>query len=236
MIRFAVIIPTYREKENLTRLLPLLMTSYASVPIAIVDDNSSDGTAKYVTNMGKNFKNIHLIVRKKKSGRGSAVTEGFRYALKHHQVDYFLEMDADFSHDPREIKNLLLKANSHTVVIGSRYVAGAHIENWPLVRKILSVPANIYTRLILGIPIHDYTNGFRLYPRSAVKEILKHPLKQKGYASLSESAYLLYKKGFTFIEVPIKFMDRKIGHSNTTLSEYFTSLIAIIKIRFSHTF
>lgn len=231
MKKFAIIIPTYMEKENLTHLLPLLVKLYPSAFIIVVDDASNDTTFSFVQQFSAKHPQLFLLSRKKKLGRGSAVLAGFQKAQKIGKIDYFLEMDADFSHDPQEISSLLAKANPRTVIIGSRYLPGSRIINWPKTRKVLSLLANLYTRLILQIPINDYTNGFRLYPKEAIKVILESLIREKGYAALSEIAFLLYKRGFSFVEVPTTFVNRQRGKSNTNLGEYLQSLTAIIKIR-----
>lgn len=172
-------------------------------------------------------------MRKGKLGRGSAVLEGFKHAQKIPGIEYILEMDADFSHDPAEIVRLTEKAAPDRVIIGSRYVPGSRIINWPMKRKILSTLSNIYERVVLGIPINDYTNGFRYYPVTAVRQLISSKLHESGYAQLSESAYTLYKRGYSFIEVPTTFVNRKRGKSNTNWREYFRTLTAIFRIRFS---
>lgn len=230
---FCVIIPTYREKENLIRLLPVLRKYYPNASVYIVDDNSPDGTTQWLTSVRQEYQQVRPLVRKNQRGRGSAVYEGLRRALKQSKTPYFVEMDADFSHDPKDIAHLLKHAGPKTVVIGSRYCKGSRIINWPWWRKILSYPANWYARFFLGIPIYDYTNGFRLYPKAAVKLLSAQPLREQGYAALSESAYYFYKKGFAFVEVPIVFVNRRRGESNTRFSEYLKTLIAVVRIRFS---
>ena len=229
----SIVIPAYNEKENLVKLLPILIKKYPSSSIIIVDDASPDQTASFIRTYARKNPRVTLIERSGKLGRGSAVLAGFKKALNLDRSNYILEMDADFSHDSQDLQRLINHASSKTVVIGSRYIKGSRIVNWPMLRKVLSRLANLYTRIILGIPIHDYTNGLRLYPKAAVEEILSHPMKESGYAALSESAYLLFRKGYVFKEVPTTFVARKIGKSKTDLPEYFRSLLAILKIRFS---
>lgn len=227
----SIIIPTYNEKENLKILLPKLLDLYPSFHIFVIDDHSSDHTSEYLNNLQKSYPHIHWIERRKKMGRGSAVLEGLEKASKDTQSLYFLEMDADISHNPDDIKNILTYADDRSIVIGSRYTESSRIINWPLHRSILSIFANWYIGLFLGIPIHDYTNGFRLYPKVAVELLLKQTPQEQGYAVLSETAYFLYKNGFSFIEVPTTFVNRKIGSTKTDGKEFVKSLIAIPLIR-----
>ena len=233
---FSIIIPTRNERNNLKNLLPVLVKLYSESPIWIVDDDSTDQTAEFVKSFSQKYPKVHLISRKNKLGRGSALLDGLKEAYKDNKISYFLEMDADFSHNPQEIKKLLPQVRSNTIVIGSRHVQSSKFINCSPIRVILSHLANWYARLILGIPIRDYTNGFRLYPRNAV-EILSHSIiHEKGYVVLSETAFLLHKRGFNFKEVPTVFVNRVIGHSNATIFEFLRSLPAILKIRFFYTF
>lgn len=227
----SIIIPTLNEKRNLQLLLPKLLTLYPHADIFIVDDHSCDGTSEYINNLQKIYSHIHWIERRKKMGRGSAVLEGLKKASSDTQFHYFLEMDADSSHNVDDIEKMILHANKTSVIIGSRYVQQSRIINWPLTRRILSRLANWYIGLFLGIPIHDYTNGFRLYPKVAVELLLKQTPQEQGYAVLSETAYFLYKNGFSFIEVPTTFVNRKIGSTKTDGKEFVKSLIAIPLIR-----
>ena len=229
--RFSIIIPTYNEKENLTILIPRLKNLYPQAFIFIVDDNSQADTSGLINNLSKKFTNIILISRQGKLGRGSAVIDGLKKALKEARCDYYLEMDADFSHDPDEIGRLLQKKDLGTLVIGSRYIKGSKIINWPIYRKFLSKLANIYIRTILKIPLHDFTNGLRLYPKKAAETIVKANPQDIGYTTLSETAYILYLHHFKFIEVPTTFLNRRRGKSKISLKEYLQSLVSIIKIK-----
>lgn len=227
----SIIIPTYNERENLQSLLPVLFTRYPDMNIFVVDDNSFDGTQKIVSDFSFTHPQLHLIEREKKLGRGSAVLAGMEEALKKTNCNYYIEMDADFSHDPSEVKSLIEAAAQKRIIIGSRYVENAKIVNWPRTRFILSRLANWYIKILLGLPIEDSTNGFRLYPKEAVNILLKNVLYENGYANLSEIAFILYKKGFEFKEIPITFVNRKKGVTKTNWKEYIKSLFAIPRIR-----
>lgn len=227
----AIIIPTFNEKSNIVTTISSIKYNLPDALIYVIDDNSPDGTQKVVKNIIERDKNVFLFIRKEKSGRGGAVLEGFKQALKNKRTRYFMEMDADLSHSPDEIARILEKKDQKVVVIGSRYVSGRRIINWPKRRIILSFLANNYIRGVLRVPIRDFTNGFRCYPRSAVEFLLKHQIKHKGFITLSETAYLIYKKGYILKEVPITFRDRTKGKSNATFAEVIRSLYAVIQIR-----
>ena len=229
----AVIIPTFNEAENITKLIRQIRSYIGpNDKIIIVDDNSPDGTGKIVEKYAKNGKNIYVIHRKGKEGRGSAVIAGFKLAQKFNP-DYYLEMDADFSHKPEDIVRLLSKIKEgRDVVIGSRYLSKSQILNWPLQRKVFSKFANFYARAALGVPISDYTNGFRIYSKKAAEFLLSQNLVSKGYIVLSETAYKLNRENFKFSEIAITFVNRKRGQSNTTFSEIKNAFLGILRIRF----
>lgn len=228
----AIIVPAYNEKANIAVLIKAIHTYVKNANIYIVDDNSPDGTQYVVKKLAAKNSRIHLVVRKIKSGRGGAVLEGFKHALKNKSINYMVEMDADLSHAPNEIERILSKRNKKTLVIGSRYIKGSKIIDWPKKRIFFSHLANLYIRAILGVSIHDFTNGFRCYTREAAQILLKKNIEHKGFITLSETAYLLSKNGFSFIEVPITFRDRERGQSNATLFEVVSSFFAVLKIKF----
>ncbi len=227
-----VIIPTYNEKENILDLIEQIRSNVEGAYIYVVDDNSPDGTAeivrKYISNKDGR---VSLIVRRSKSGRGGAVLSGFEEALKNPKIEYFIEMDADFSHKPTDMPRILDKREPNTVVVASRYTRGGKIMNWSIRRKVMSRFANTYIRTILHVPVSDCTNGYRCYPREAVKLIVHSRIQQKGFIALSETLYLLYRHGFRFVEVPFKFVDREKGKSNANLMELLRSFSAIFAIK-----
>ncbi|MEK9147094.1 MAG: polyprenol monophosphomannose synthase [Patescibacteria group bacterium] len=235
--KIVIIIPTYNEAQNLQRLTHEIKKNISRHDeILIVDDNSPDGTGKIADKIARIDKNIHVIHRKGKSGRGSAVFDGFRLAKKF-SPDFYIEMDADFSHKPEDIPRLLKKVNDgYDVVIGSRYLPKSKIENWPLTRKIFSRAANLFAKTVLDVPISDYTNGYRIYSKKSTDFLLSQRLITSGYILLSETAYKLKNKGFTFGEIPIVFVNRKRGQSNTNLKEITDALLGILKIRFPEIF
>lgn len=210
-----VIIPTYNESKNISKLLDKLMSVEPRVDILIIDDNSPDGTAEYVrTSMAAHLERIHLIEREGKLGLGSAYVRGFRYALEHN-YQYICEMDADFSHNPDDVPRLVEKVmkGEADVAIGSRYSKGISIVNWPLGRLILSYCANLYARFITGIPIKDTTAGFKCIRRNVLEGINLDKIKSNGYAFQIELHFRAWKAGFKLAEVSIIFREREEGVS-----------------------
>ncbi|OGS17878.1 MAG: hypothetical protein A2219_01720 [Elusimicrobia bacterium RIFOXYA2_FULL_50_26] len=221
-----VIIPTYNEAENIGRVIPAMRLATPQATILVVDDNSPDGTARIVEKLSAADHLVKLVAREKKKGRGSAVLEGIAFGINN-GFDLIAEMDADLSHDPADFPKLIEKTKEADVVIGSRYIAGSSIINWPAGRKILSACANRYIRMNLGLPINDCTNGYRVYSRAAAETIIKTGLRTSGHIALSEIAYILFMAGFTFGEIPVTFVNRKYGRSTTNFHEIAASLAAI---------
>ena len=207
-----VIIPTYNELENIQKLIPDVLGRYEKADILVVDDNSPDGTGDYVEELSKTSERVKLIRRAKKLGLGTAYVEGFKFALKNDYL-FILEMDADYSHDPREIKNFLKAAREYDLVIGSRYTMGVNVVHWPMRRLMLSYFANFYTRVITGLPVHDATGGFKCFKRNVLEAFNFDNVKSNGYAFQIEMTFKAWKKGFTIGEIPIIFIDRSMGSS-----------------------
>lgn len=230
----AIVIPTYNERENIQYLVKKIVRYYPTAHIVVIDDNSPDGTAKYVKDLQRKYRRLHIIIRTQNKGRGASVIAGFSYCLQNFpKLSYVIEMDSDLSHNPLDIKKLLEKKRKKTIVIGSRYVPNSKIVDWPKWRLFLSKASNWYIRLLLGIPINDYTMGFRCYSKEAIQVLLKSSIKYAGFITLSETAYILHRRGFQFIEVPILLKDRTRGQSNASFSEVLYSFIAILQIRFN---
>lgn len=230
--RALIIIPTFNERENIASLVERILALYSDVEVLVVDDRSPDGTADAVRAIQQKYDpRLHLIVREGKGGRGSAVLAGFAFALAR---DYplVMEMDADFSHNPEEIATML-KASEHAdVVVASRYLPQSKIYGWGGKRRIFSRWANRYARFVLGIPLTDYTNGFRCYKRSSIEAIDPAAIRAKGYVVLSEIAFLLHRKGKTFTEVPTVFVNRRRGQSNLSAHEIREALGSVWHLRF----
>jgi dolichol-phosphate mannosyltransferase len=207
-----IIIPTYNERENIDPLLQKLMALPYDLHVLVVDDHSPDGTAEIVKAWQQKETRIHLLQRAGKLGLGSAYREGFRYALEH-GAEYIFEMDADFSHDPSAIGEFLKQAESYDIVLGSRYLNGVTVVNWPLSRLILSYGANTYTRIVTGLPLRDATGGYKCFRRRALEAIRLDDVKSDGYAFQIEMSFKCWKKGFRIKEIPIIFVDRQAGVS-----------------------
>lgn len=225
-----IIIPTYNEFENISRLIPQLLSMYENLDILIVDDNSPDGTGNYVEELTKKNDEVKLIRREKKLGLGTAYLAGFKYALQH-SYDYIFEMDADFSHDPKEIKNLLEAIKDYDLVLGSRYVRGVNVINWPMRRLLLSYSANKYTRFITGMKIQDATGGFKCFRRKVLESINLDKIKSNGYAFQIEMTFKAWKKGFKVGEIPIVFFDRVKGSSKMSKKIVREAIFMVWKLR-----
>jgi dolichol-phosphate mannosyltransferase len=226
-----IVIPTYNERDNLRPLVEEILGLPHSLSVVIVDDNSPDGTGRVADELAKQSSSVRVIHRAGKGGRGSACIAGFRYALDETNAPLSVEMDADVSHHPRYIAALLSKAREVDVVIGSRYLRDSRIVDWGPVRRVFSRLANLFARTMLGVPISDYTNGFRCYRREALETLDLESIQATGYIVLSETALLLHKAGARFGEIPTVFVNRKRGRSNTTLSEIMDAFIAVWALR-----
>lgn len=229
--KVAIVIPTYQEKAGITRLVENIFRVLPDVNVVVVDDNSPDGTAGSIRKLTKKHRHLSLIERKGKGGRGSAVVAGFKFAQEKLKTKIFVEMDADFSHNPDELPHLIKLSQPKTIVIASRYTKGGRVINVPLNRRLLSQIANILIRLALKIPLKDNSNGLRCYQTDAVKILLKHKFISSGYILLSESARLLLNHGFSLVEIPSTFVNRKLGKSNARVDEFIHSLVGLIKIK-----
>ena len=233
-----IIIPTYNESENIELIINKILLLNDFNDVLIVDDNSPDGTSEIVSNLKKqNIDRIFLIVRDKKKGLGSAYTKGFKWALDKN-YSYIFEMDADLSHDPAEIiklKELLIK-NDTDVVIGSRYLNGVSVVNWPLSRIFLSYFANIYVKIITGMPIKDSTSGFIGYSRETLSSLDINKIKFNGYAFQIEMKFKLWKKNFKLREHQIIFVNRKSGKSKMDKNIIFEAIFGVIILKINSIF
>lgn len=230
-----VIIPTYNEMDNLPKLIPDVLSQDESIQILIVDDGSPDGTGNFVEDLASQNNRIHILKREKKMGLGTAYIEGFRYALNNN-YDYIFEMDADFSHNPSEIKNFLAAIKDNDLVLGSRYIHGVRVLNWPMRRLLLSFFASVYTRIITGMPIRDATGGFKCFRRRVLEAIdLKH-VKSNGYSFQIEMTFKAYAKGFKIKEIPIVFVDRVKGKSKMSKKIVREAVLMVWKLRIQSIF
>ena len=229
-----VIIPTYNEIENIESIIRAVFCLQKSFHILIVDDNSPDKTAEKVIELQKEFQEkLFLSVRKKKSGLGTAYVHGFKWAIKHH-YDYIFEMDADFSHNPNDLERLYETChfNGADLAIGSRYVTGVNVVNWPLSRVLLSYFASVYVRMITGMKIMDATAGFICYRREVLEKINLDKIKFIGYAFQIEMKYRAFAKNFNIQEVPVIFTDRTKGQSKMSGSIIKEAIFGVISLRF----
>jgi len=225
-----IVIPTFNEAENVPQLIPKILAQDRTFHVLIVDDNSPDGTAKLVKQMQRKNQRVHLIERGQKMGLGTAYVTGFKYALKNN-FDFVFEMDADFSHNPKALLDLRRKADECDLVIGSRYVSGVNVVNWPMRRLILSYSANVYTRVITGMPVRDATSGFKCYRRRVLENIDLDSLKSEGYSFQIETNFLAWKKGFRVCEVPIIFVDRRVGISKMSQGIVFEAAWQVWRLK-----
>ncbi len=232
MNKILVITATYNEADNIECLINSLYKERSDIDILVVDDNSPDGTAQKVKDLTKTFAGLNIIERAGKLGYGSAFVEGFKWGLAKDQYDYFVSMDADFSHNPCYLNSLLSLAESTDVVIGSRYIPGGGTKNWGLHRRLLSKYANIYARIILNISIKDCTGGFRCYRKKVLEEIDFDSIISDGYSFVEELLYLCKIQGSEFGEVPIIFEDRQYGKSKINKKEIFKAIVKVPYLRF----
>ena len=226
-----VIIPTYNEKDNISELIDkILNKNINNLEILIVDDNSSDGSKDILENLFLQNK-IHLLKRKSKLGLASAYIDGFKYGIENN-FDAFIQMDADFSHNPKYLDEIIDNLNNHDLVIASRNIKGGNTKGWSLYRNLISKCGSIYARLVLSCPINDLTGGFNGWRRETLDKINLNKIISKGYLFQVEMKYRAYKAGARIIEVPIIFEQRKYGKSKMSLAIFFEALFKVIKIRF----
>ena len=221
-----VVIPTYNELVNIQSITREVLSICAEAEVLIVDDNSPDGTGQAADSMAAANPRVHVLHRAGKLGLGSAYIEGFKLALKN-GYDYVFEMDADYSHDPRELPNFLEAAKTADVVVGSRYVGGVRILNWPIKRLMLSYSASLYTRMITGIKLIDCTSGFKCFSRKVLESLNLDGIHSDGYSFQIEVNFLCREKGFRLKEIPIVFTERKEGHSKMNKGIIFEALMVV---------
>jgi dolichol-phosphate mannosyltransferase len=225
-----LIIPTYNEIDNVERIITTVTELYPAINILIIDDGSPDGTADIVKNFQHTNPNIQLIERKGKLGLGTAYITGFKWALER-DFQYILEMDCDFSHDPKDIEKLIDAAQTNDLVIGSRYIDGIRIINWPFRRLLLSYCASIYTRIITGIKVLDVTGGFKCFKRSSLEALNLDQVFSNGYSFQVELNFKIWSKGLKIKEVPIIFTERRDGQSKMHGGIVQEAIFAVIMLR-----
>ncbi len=237
VLKAFVVIPTYNEKENVRLLADAVLAQHSGIQILFVDDNSPDGTGTIIDDLVANNSRVHVLHRSGKLGLGSAYREGFKAALAM-GADYLLEMDADFSHDPASLPLFLSAIQENDLVIGSRYLNGVSVVNWPIRRLILSYCASVYTRLVTGLQLRDCTSGFKCFRRATIEAIDLSRVTSDGYSFQIEMNYRCMEKGLRISEIPIIFIDRHAGSSKMSGSIVREAVLMVWKLRlntlFSH--
>lgn len=230
--KLAIVIPTYNEKENIRKLIFSLLQLFPASRIFVVDDNSPDGTTEVVRRLALEHEDVKLIWRERKQGLASAYLDAFARILPDDTIEYIATMDADFSHHPQDLLSLLLEAEEHDLVVGSRYVAGGRVSNWSILRRLLSRYANFYASWVTGVPIEDLTAGFVVYHRNILGRILQEFVKSEGYAYQIEMKYLAHRHGAKIKEVPINFRERTTGKSKLGSRVIFEGIVIPWYLRF----
>ena len=231
-----VIIPTYNEIDNAENIIRKVMSLQPEFDLLIVDDNSPDGTGNVVINLQKEFDRLHLLSRKEKNGLGTAYIEGFKWCLQR-KYDYIFEMDADFSHNPDDLVRLYKACEEGAdLAIGSRYITGVNVVNWPMNRVLMSYYASSYVRMITGMTIRDTTAGFVCYKRNLLETIELDKIKFRGYAFQIEMKYTASKYGFKIVEVPIIFTDRTQGESKMSKGIFKEAILGVISLKLKSLF
>ncbi|MFH1073641.1 MAG: polyprenol monophosphomannose synthase [Candidatus Firestonebacteria bacterium] len=235
MIKYLVVVPTYNELLNIDKLVENVLKAVPELDILVVDDNSPDGTGNIADKLALAEPRLKVLHRKGKQGLGSAYVAGFKYALEK-GYDYVFEMDADFSHNPEKLPLFIEKTKSCDLIIGSRYINGISVVNWPLNRLLLSILANLYVRIILWLPVKDATSGFKCFKAEVLKAVNLDRIKSDGYSFQIEMNYRAHKNGFKICEIPIIFIDRHSGTSKLNRNIIFEALLMPWSLRFENIF
>ncbi|MFH1502988.1 MAG: polyprenol monophosphomannose synthase [Candidatus Eisenbacteria bacterium] len=234
-MKIVVVVPTYNERQNIEELIPKVLGQAPGIELLVVDDGSPDGTGDYVDSVAARDPRVHALHRPSKMGLGSAYVSGFRHALDA-GADLIVQMDADFSHDPEVIPDLVEKAGTHDVVLGSRYITGANVVNWPLQRLFLSYFANVYTHIITGLPLRDSTGGFKCFRRHVLEALDLTTIRSDGYSFQIEVNFRCWRKGFSMLEIPIVFVDRHAGTSKMSRRIVWEAMWLVWRLRLARIF
>ncbi len=235
MAQSLVVIPTYNEKENVEKIVRAVLDMEPTLEILIVDDNSPDGTGQLADMMAQQTNRVHVLHRAGKLGLGSAYLAGFKYALEHDYAHIF-EMDADFSHDPKYLPEFLKQISQYDLVLGSRYINGVNVVNWPMSRLLLSYFANVYARKVTGLPVRDATGGFKCFRRQVLEQIDLDAVQSDGYSFQIEMTFKAWKKGFRIHEIPITFIDRLAGKSKMSKQIVREAIVMVWRLRLQSMF
>lgn len=233
--RVLVIIPTYNEIDNVPTLIDEVLVTDPRVTILFVDDGSPDGTGEYLLKVSRENPRVKLLQRPRKMGLGTAYCRGFEYAIEQ-GYNAAMEMDADFSHDPKMIPRFLEEIQEHDLVIGSRYIKGVNVVNWPMSRLLLSYFANVYSRLVSGMPLRDGTGGFKCFRTDVLRRIDLGRIKSNGYSFQIEMNFLVWNMKGRIEEIPIVFVDRRSGVSKMSKSIMWEAAWLVWKLRFARLF
>lgn len=225
-----VVVPTYNESDNIVALMEKILAQRDNIHVLVVDDNSPDGTGEIVARMSSDNPRIHVLRRSGKMGLGSAYCDGFRVALRD-GADFIIEMDADFSHDPATIPALLAATDKYDVVVGSRYLNGVSVVNWPIRRLMLSYFASVYTRFVTGLALRDCTSGFKCFRRRVIESVDLDTIRSDGYSFQIEMNYRCVERGFRVGEIPIIFIDRHAGSSKMSKKIVREAVLMVWKLK-----
>jgi dolichol-phosphate mannosyltransferase len=230
--RSLVVLPTYNEKENVESIVTAILGQSDDFDVLVVDDNSPDGTGQIVDRLSETERRIHVMHRAEKRGLGTAYIEGFMWALAR-EYEYVFEMDADFSHDPADLARLRapLIAGQAEASVGSRWVPGGGTRNWSFLRTFISRGGSVYARLILGVPVKDLTSGFKCFSRSVLERLDLQTVRSNGYAFQVEMNHRCYLHGFRVVEVPILFVDRRVGKSKMGSHIVTEAMLVVVRLR-----
>ena len=225
-----IISPTYNESKNIATLIHQVFDRNPNYHMLVIDDSSPDGTAEIVSDLQASYPNLYLEVRKKKNGLGRAYIFGFKWALSK-QYEVIIQMDADMSHHPKEIKHMIKLLELNDLIIGSRYINGVSVVNWPIRRLVISYGANLYSRFVTGMPLKDATGGYKVWSRRVLETIDFDKVKSSGYSFQIEMNFRAWLKGFKLYEHPIIFIDRTIGESKMSRSIMFEAVWIVWRLR-----
>ena len=225
-----IISPTYNEKKNIKALVAQVLDLNPDYHLLIIDDNSPDGTASAVKELQTEYTNLHLEERPGKAGLGTAYIYGFKWALER-DYEAVVQMDADLSHDPGDVLRLVKQLEAHDLVIGSRYIHGVSVVNWPIRRLILSYGANLYSSIVTGMPLKDSTGGFKAWRREVLETVQLDQVRSQGYSFQIEMNFRTWRRGFTIIEEPIIFTDRTIGESKMSKTIMYEAIWMVWRLR-----
>ena len=230
-----VITPTYNESKNILVLIKKIKKIDSDLHILVIDDNSPDNTSELVQQFANDRNDIFIINRKEKLGLGTAYITGFKWAIKNN-YNFVIQMDADLSHDPKELAVMLEKIKNYDLIIGSRYINGVNVINWPMSRLLLSYFANIYSRLITGVPVFDLTGGFKCYKIETLKKMPFKSIKSEGYSFQIETTFYAWLNKFLIKEIPITFTDRTVGQSKMSKKIIYEAIWVVLKLRLKRVF